>query len=241
MFWNKTRFQLDINSRVIEYHEWMHEGLEFARAVCNLHTYGLVFMRGVPKSWYSLVEIAGRLGNRQYTPRGLTWDDIVEAGKKSVASSDVRLQQDSVYLRDQPQIQFMHCLENDSPNDEVLFSDGLNTAWNLKRRDTRGFSALTTQLVNCNYRDGGQFFSSRRRVIQLGKGAKPVSIAWSPAFQGPFPLMSATTSTITSDSPTHAAYSPQTRRRMRSYGNGVEQPGCSGTKWNRRQLCLRID
>jgi hypothetical protein len=56
--WDAASFRDDMKSRDITFHDWMEGGPEFAQAVLNLHEYGLVFMRGVPKPQHCVQTIA---------------------------------------------------------------------------------------------------------------------------------------------------------------------------------------
>lgn len=186
--WDAATFKQGIGSRKVAFHDWMEGGAEFAQAVLNLHEYGLIIMQGVPRSERCVQMIAEKIGHLQSTPRGLTWDVIARPGEGSTGCADERLHQDMLYLYEQPKVQFLHCLENESLGSVSLFSDGFHSARALHKKDFRAFWALTAKTVNYKYREAGQYLSSHRHVIRTRQRDSPISIAWSPAFQGPFSL-----------------------------------------------------
>lgn len=188
LLWNRNEFQHGIESRVITYSDWMEGGSEFARAILDLHRRGLVFMREVPKSRYSVQRIAEKIGNLSSTIRGLTWDVISQPESEHAADNNqyLRLHQDLLYSNNMPQVKFLHCLENECQGGVSLFSDGLRAAAQLQREDRRSFKALSLHLATFSCDKAGHYLTRRRHVIEAGIGQPPRSVSWSPAFQTPF-------------------------------------------------------
>lgn len=190
LLWDNDKFRHDMESRAITYRDWMEGGPEFAQAVLDLHEYGLVFMRGVPRSRQSVERIAEKMGNLQSTIRGLTWDAITQPEAEHVVGDNqrIRLHQDLLYCSHPPQVKFLHCLENECQGGVSLFSDGLHAAWELGRMDRPAYDTLTNQLITYAYQRAGHCLVKRRHVIQSNQNRQPPSISWSPTFQGPFSI-----------------------------------------------------
>lgn len=189
ILWNKTEFQHAMGSRVITFGDWMEGGPEFAQAILDLNIRGLVFMRDVPKSSYSLQMIAEKIGNLSSTIRGLTWDVIANSESEHAAAGhnqDLRLHQDLLYSNNTPQVKFLHCLENECQGGVSLFSDGLRAAAQLQREDRRSFKALSLHPATFSCDKAGHYLTRRRSVIEAGIGQPLRSVSWSPAFQTPF-------------------------------------------------------
>lgn len=192
LLWDKAVFQHSLRqgmeSWYITYDGWMEGGTEFADAVLNLFRRGLLFIGGVPKSRNSVQRIAEKMGILQSTIRGLTWDVISQPGAENVAGNNRRLglHQDLLYCQTPPRIKLLHCLENECEGGVSLFSDGLHAASQLGTQSWTDSHVLETQHVTYWYQRAGHYLESRRRVIESGPHGSIQSIAWSPAFQGPF-------------------------------------------------------
>ncbi|ROW09230.1 hypothetical protein VPNG_05805 [Cytospora leucostoma] len=187
VFWAKRRLTDELDARFINYDDWMAGGDSFAKAFLDLITWGLIFVRGVPESHDAVQDIASKIGDLQLTFYGLTWDVISKPNAENVAYTNefLCLHQDLLYWRETPRLQLLHCLKNECPGGESLFSDGLRTAWELKTSHEDIYKVLTDHAVDFHYHKHGHFYHSRRNVIST-KAAYPIKVNWSPPFQAPF-------------------------------------------------------
>lgn len=70
--WNKETIAKKLE--YVDYEKYMNTDEGLFQAVQNLHSYGLLLVRGVPESEKSVEEIANRIGNLRDTFYGRTWD-----------------------------------------------------------------------------------------------------------------------------------------------------------------------
>lgn len=188
LLWDASRFWHGMESRIITYSDWMEGGPEFAEALVDLQKRGLVIMREVPKSRYSVQRVAEKIGHLSSTIRGLSWDVVSQPRAEHVAGDNehLRLHQDLLYSRNLPQVKFLHCLANECEGGVSLFSDGLRAAAELKRNDGRSFAVLSEQMVTFSHENAGNYLMKHRHVIQTSAQGENVSVSWSPGFQGTF-------------------------------------------------------
>ena len=70
--WNKEKITRELE--YVNYEEYMTTDETLFRAARNLHSHGLLLVRGVPESEKSVEKIANRIGNLRDTFYGRTWD-----------------------------------------------------------------------------------------------------------------------------------------------------------------------
>lgn len=185
--WDKHSFEDAMDALSISYEDWMAGGEAFAKAFLGLHTWGLIFLRGVPESHDAVQDIASKIGSLQLTFYGLTWDVISKPNAENVAYTNefLCLHQDLLYWRETPKIQLLHCLKNECEGGESLFSDGLRTALELKTSHENLYNVLAEEYANFHYSRNGNFYYDSRHIIEQKCGS-PVQINWAPPFQAPF-------------------------------------------------------
>lgn len=197
LFWDRATFENDIQSRTISYPDWMDGREAFANAFLALNQWGLIIVKNVPESDTSVQEIAQKIGALQSTFYGLTWDVISKPNAENVAYTNefLCLHQDLMYVEPPPKIQLLHCLKNECPGGDSLFSDGLRAAWELKLREPSHYNLLEKTAVPFQYSRNGNFYRRSRSVItpstrtqvRLSENLNvPNNIYWSPPFQGLF-------------------------------------------------------
>lgn len=188
ILWDKSRYEDDMDARFINYEDWISGGEAFAKAIMDLSTWGLIFVRGVPESHDAVQDIASKIGNLQLTFYGLTWDVISKPNAENVAYTNefLCLHQDLLYWKETPKIQLLHCLKNECEGGESLFSDGLRTAVELKATHEEQYSVLAKEYVNYHYTRNGNFYNDQRHIIVQEESGSPSKVNWSPPFQGPF-------------------------------------------------------
>ncbi|KAJ4406785.1 hypothetical protein N0V82_010051 [Gnomoniopsis sp. IMI 355080] len=190
--WDRAAFEENLEARMIGYDAWMEGGEPFAKSLLDLATWGLIIVKNVPESKDAVKEVANKIGNLQSTFYGETWDVISKPSAENVAYTNefLCLHQDLMYHRDIPFIQVLHCLKNDCPGGDSLFSDGFRAAAELKKRSPSAHDVLTRQTVPFQYSRNGHYYEVPRLTIQAPRGdvtrALPAAVHWSPPFQSPF-------------------------------------------------------
>lgn len=190
VIWDRASFEEDMETRYIDYSDWMQGGKAWAKAFRDLLYWGIVFVRGVPETREAVQDIASKIGNLQSTFYGLTWDVESKPNAENVAYTDeyLCLHQDLLYKRSMPpQIQLLHCLQNDCDGGESLFSDGLRAAAEMKVRNPKAFDLLSKFYVKYAYARNGHYYENQRPVLmKRDHWELPRDIYWSPPFQAPF-------------------------------------------------------
>jgi alpha-ketoglutarate-dependent taurine dioxygenase len=169
----------------------MAGGPAFWEAFVQLNRTGLLFVHGVPEKETSVEEIGRQIGELQNTFYGLTWDVVSKPRAENVAYTDrsLGLHQDLLYRADPPRIQLLHCLANECPGGDSIFSDGVRAAMELYLRKSNLFSFLNNQPVSFGYDKNGHEYRQDRRVIAVKPHAEHryvSAINWAPPFQKPF-------------------------------------------------------
>lgn len=188
--WDSARFDEDARSREISYAHWMQDGPRFAEAFRDLHRWGLVVVRGVPRAQDAVEHVASRLGHLQATLYGPTWDVVSKPMAENVAYTNefLCLHQDLMYLREPPRIQVLHCLENGCEGGDSLFSDGLRAAHDLRLNSPTSYGLLAASPVDFHYARGGHYWHNHHKTINVHptRRHEVVDVRWSPPFQAPF-------------------------------------------------------
>ncbi|KAJ9134273.1 Gamma-butyrobetaine dioxygenase [Pleurostoma richardsiae] len=183
--WNKKIF--GSQPKFTPYADWMDGGDGFRKALSDLDELGLIFLSGVPQSESAVEDIVSKVGHLQSTFYGLTWDVISKPDAENVAYTNefLGLHHDLMYIDSTPEIQILHCLDNDAEGGESLFSDGLRAALEVRHTAPDQFHSLSTVLVPYKYAAGSNHYRSALPVFDLVDG-KVRAINWSPPFQDVF-------------------------------------------------------
>lgn len=200
--WDRATFDKGLESRNIEYSDWMEKGPAFKDAMKNLGRYGLIIVKNVPESEDSVQKIGERIGPLQDTFYGLTWDVISKPDAENVAytSEFLPLHQDLLYNDPVPRIQLLHCLKNNVSGGDSLFSDGLLAFWKLSEEpgvvdhfEDHVMAYWYTKNGNERYRRHKPF-TIRNFGYSKASASDPSharvfkGVRWSPPFQAPLPF-----------------------------------------------------
>lgn len=192
--WDRAFLEENMEARAVSYDSWMAGGETFAKGLADLLQWGLVIVKGVPETKEAVEDIADKIGNLQSTFYGKTWDVISKPNAENVAYTNefLCLHQDLMYYTDIPFVQLLHCMKNDCQGGDSLFSDGFRAAVEMQYRDPSAYTMLASRRVNFQYSRNGHYYRQPRPVIKKTKEESrlPLSIHWSPPFQGPFTPLS---------------------------------------------------
>ena len=130
----------------VDYDAYMQDEATLYRALQQLHTYGLLFLRNVPEDEKSVSTIAERIGPVKNTFYGYTWDvrSVPEAKNVAYTSQDLGFHMDLMYMHQPPHLQFLHCIRSSAAGGASLFADSYKAAADLCKTDFDSFLELAT-------------------------------------------------------------------------------------------------
>jgi gamma-butyrobetaine dioxygenase len=184
------------NNKWIDYTDWMSQDTVLFDALTHLNKYGLLFLKNVPESEDSVVDIAGRIGTLKDTFYGRTWDVRSKAHAENIAYTPqfLGLHMDLLYTSNPPHLQLLHSLRARTPGGESFFSDAFHAAQKLHDASKTHFRTLCTFPVTYHYHHPAHHYHYTRPAIEVHpypKYSEPTNLAlhrvnWSPPFQAPF-------------------------------------------------------
>lgn len=197
--WDRATFERGLESRNVEYTDWMEGGPAFSQALKDLALYGLIVVKNVPESDTSVQNVGERIGPLMDTFYGRTWDVVSKPDAENVAytSEFLPLHQDLLYHDPVPKLQLLHCLKNECSGGDSLFSDGFLAFWGMRLADKTGKEGHTLKMVKTLSAQGLPYWYTKNGndryrthpVFQTLKHPQmPVEVNWSPPFQAPLPL-----------------------------------------------------
>ncbi|KAH7123697.1 hypothetical protein B0J11DRAFT_550550 [Dendryphion nanum] len=194
ILWDKAR--ITASNKWIDYDTYMSSDTELHTSLAHLHTHGLLFLRNVPDSENSVVEIASRIGNLKDTFYGRTWDVKSKPKAENIAYTPhfLGLHMDLLYTSNPPHLQLLHSLRARAPRGESFFSDSFHAAQRLQKLFPAHFRTLCTFPVTYHYHHENQHYHYTRPTIELhpfSRSTDPTSFSiahvnYSPPFQAPF-------------------------------------------------------
>ncbi|KAK2624521.1 hypothetical protein QTJ16_006471 [Diplocarpon rosae] len=221
--WDMRRLREEL--QFINFEEYMNDDEKLYRALVLLKSYGIILIRGVPKSEKSVAEIAERIGTIRDTFYGRTWDvkSVPEAKNVAYTHQHLGLHMDLLYMKNPPGIQFLHCINNKCKGGESLFSDSFSAINKLGSEDK---DILATENLAYHYRQPENRYYQERPLLEYEelvslaggrRGADAVKaikfVNYSPPFQAKFPL-----------SMRQQIHFARLERALRSFAKLVEDP-----------------
>ncbi|KAF3928150.1 hypothetical protein AA313_de0204736 [Arthrobotrys entomopaga] len=197
VFWDRRSMVRDVFW--IEHGEWMHNDVEFAKALKQLSLYGLIFIKNVPdgKRIDRVTPMARRVGNLKNTFYGETWnvESVPESKNIAYTSLDLGLHMDLLYFESPPGLQFLHCVESDVVGGSSYFVDAFRAAFMLQQSAPQIFNTLTKFPVNFHYHNDSKHYRFARPIVVmkgLNENYHPENgidhMNWAPPFQAPFTM-----------------------------------------------------
>jgi gamma-butyrobetaine dioxygenase len=194
VLWDSEKITKD--NKWVDYDDYMAKDETLFDALSHLNKYGLLFLRNVPDSEESVVEVAGRIGNLKDTFYGRTWDVKSKPKAENIAYTHqfLGLHMDLLYTSNPPHLQLLHSLRARAPRGESFFSDSFHAAQKLHQSSPSHFRTLCTFPVTYHYHHPNYHYHFNRPTIELypspesSSSTKPSirHVNWSPPFQGPF-------------------------------------------------------
>jgi gamma-butyrobetaine dioxygenase len=193
VLWDKEK--ITKNNKWLDYNDYMKNDDTLFDALTHLNQYGLLFLRNVPDSETSVVDLASRIGTLKDTFYGRTWDVRSKPQAENIAYTPqfLGLHMDLLYTSNPPHLQLLHSLRARTPGGESFFSDSFHCAQQLQRLSPSHFRTLCQFPVTYHYHHPTFHYHFTRPVIDLHPYPKysdpthlPIHrVNWSPPFQGP--------------------------------------------------------
>jgi gamma-butyrobetaine dioxygenase len=194
VYWDNPKITKD--NKWVDYNDYMTSDSALFSALTHLNRYGLLFLRNVPDSETSVVDLASRIGVLKDTFYGRTWDVRSKAKAENIAYTPqfLGLHMDLLYTSNPPHLQLLHSLRARCPGGESFFSDSFHAAQQLYRQSPFHFRTLCTFPVTYHYHHTTHHYHYTRPVIDIHPYPKysdpsmlPIHrVNWSPPFQAPF-------------------------------------------------------
>lgn len=194
VMWDNDRIRKD--NKWVDYNDYMKCDDTLFESLTHLNQYGLLFLRNVPDSEESVVDLASRIGTLKDTFYGRTWDVRSKQKAENIAYTPqfLGLHMDLLYTSNPPHLQLLHSLRARTPGGESFFSDSFHAAHQLHRQSPNHFRTLCQFPVTYHYHHPTYHYHFTRPVIDLlpyPKYSNPTTmpihrVNWSPPFQGPF-------------------------------------------------------
>jgi gamma-butyrobetaine dioxygenase len=194
VMWDSKKITRD--NKWVDYNDYMNSDEALYSALTHLNQYGLLFLRNVPDSETSVVDLASRIGTLKDTFYGRTWDVRSKPKAENIAYTPhfLGLHMDLLYTSNPPHLQLLHSLRAQCPGGESFFSDSFHAAHQLHRQAPGHYRTLCQFPVTYHYHHPTYHYHFTRPVIDLHKYPKysdpthlPIHrVNWSPPFQGPF-------------------------------------------------------
>lgn len=196
VLWDRSKIEKD--NKWVDFKEYMSEDAILLDALTHLNRYGLLFIRNVPESETSVVDLAARIGTLKDTFYGRTWDVRSKPKAENIAYTPqfLGLHMDLLYTSNPPHLQLLHSLRARCPGGESFFSDSFKAAAQLHKQSPAKFRTLCTFPVTYHYHHPTHHYHFTRPVIDQFPSPRysdpnPTNLAikrvnWSPPFQAPF-------------------------------------------------------
>ncbi|KAI5370263.1 Putative TauD/TfdA-like domain, gamma-butyrobetaine hydroxylase-like, GBBH-like domain superfamily [Septoria linicola] len=151
------------------YDSYMQDDSVLLKAAKQLHTHGLMFVKNVPESEESVVNLAERIGPLKTTFYGKTWDvrSVPDAKNVAYTSQNLGFHMDLMYMEQPPHLQLLHCIRSSSAGGASLFCDSFKTVQEIADSDEGTFAALANFPAQFHYDHPGEnYYHQSRTVIE---------------------------------------------------------------------------
>lgn len=154
----------------LTYEAYMEDDTILYKALQQLHSHGLLFLKDVPESAESVSRIAQRIGPLKNTFYGETWDvrSVPKAKNVAYTSQDLGFHMDLMYMEQPPHLQFLHCIRSSAVGGASLFTDSFKAVTELFSKDEDAFCELEKRLITFHYDHiDSHYYQQSRPLIEL--------------------------------------------------------------------------
>ena len=166
--WTDSQFRKEVPD--LTYEAYMEDDTILYKALQQLHSHGLLFLKDVPESAESVSRIVQRIGPLKNTFYGETWDvrSVPEAKNVAYTSQDLGFHMDLMYMEQPPHLQFLHCIRSSAVGGASLFTDSFKAVSELFHTDEDAFCDLEMRLITFHYDHiDSHYYQQSRPLIEL--------------------------------------------------------------------------
>ena len=166
--WTDSQFRRE--SPDLTYEAYMEDDTILFKALQQLHSHGLLFLKDVPESPDSVSRIVQRIGPLKNTFYRDTWDvrSVPEAKNVAYTSQDLGFHMDLLYMKQPPHLQFLHCIRSSAAGGASLFTDSFKAIEELYRSDMDAFCELEKRPITFHYDHiDSHYYQQSRPLIEL--------------------------------------------------------------------------
>lgn len=166
--WTDQQFRSE--SEDINFNAYMKDDSTLYKALQQLHTHGLLFLKDVPKSEHFVSRIVQRIGPLKNTFYGKTWDvrSVPEAKNVAYTSQDLGFHMDLLYMKQPPHLQFLHCIHSAAAGGANLFADSFKAVTEIYESDQDAFCELEKRPITFHYDHmDSHYYQQSRPLIEL--------------------------------------------------------------------------
>lgn len=174
---------LSIMERLVKipYDDYMKNDESLLQAMQALLRDGLALVANVPSSPESVAKLVKRIGPLRNSFYGSTWHVESKPNADNVAYTHKELgfHMDLLYMREVPEFQFLHCIQNTCTGGESRFVDTYQARRIMETEYPEQAEVLHDHLVAYEYKNLGQHYHKKRPVFWGSD-----TVHWSPPFVG---------------------------------------------------------
>jgi len=166
--WTDSQFREEVPD--LTYEAYMEDDTVLYKALQQLHSHGLLFLKDVPESPDSVSRIVQRIGPLKNTFYGETWDvrSVPKAKNVAYTSQDLGFHMDLMYMEQPPHLQFLHCIRSSAVGGASLFTDSFKAVSELFHTDEDAFCELERRLITFHYDHiESHYYQQSRPLIEL--------------------------------------------------------------------------
>ena len=171
----KTKWDSTLkNIKNFEYQENFYESKEMHDLLVSFYKYGFVIIKNIPTSKNYIVEFANSIGSVRRTNFGEYFNVKSKPNPNDLAYTPLPLSPhtDNPYRKPVPNIQLLHCIENEVKGGFSTLVDGFAVTENLKKEFPEFFKILTEVKVKFRFAD--------KNVYLAGAAAAGCAPHWPP-------------------------------------------------------------
>ncbi|PNS18141.1 hypothetical protein CAC42_3586 [Sphaceloma murrayae] len=182
----------------MDYEQYINDLGSYKQVLTSLRDQGMVFIKNVPESEQSVVDIAERIGPLRNTFYGSTWDvkSVPRAENVAYTSRHLGFHMDLLYMQNPPKLQFLHCLRSSAKGGASLFSDSFQAIHEMVKNKDNSWSQLENVQTVFHYNRNGRHYMQSRPFVEFSRSLPQIkdaaslapfidNVNWSPPFQGP--------------------------------------------------------
>ncbi|XP_028401270.1 gamma-butyrobetaine dioxygenase-like [Dendronephthya gigantea] len=187
ILWNRETMRDNIPFQ--DYNLMMNEDKSLFDSLYSFYQHGFVVINNAPARDGVLMELAERIGYMRTTHYGNTFNvkDIENPSNLAYTNQHLPFHTDMPFMVTQPDIQLLHCINENTAGGDSIFVDGFNVANQLHKDHPDAFDVLRNFHVRyCDY--GTDAYSEfiagdSKPIIKLNRHGRLNEIAYNPSVE----------------------------------------------------------